>query len=235
MQSLIDEAITLAFVIYGIPFCIINNPFFISALKFLNPGYSIPLCEVLLGCLLDLEVAKVIYKVDKILEYISNLTIGLDKEIQKNHSKIISSVVLTILCGQSFFTDMQYLSDVLLPIKEAILAVEANHSTLADCYINLVKITVAIQNLSTNEYKRFYNKYIGLKFGTFPLIANYAEKLLQKMGKSKENITSEIISNIAETVFKKFEEETLTNNNEIEMLNSAKDLYPNKQDLDLVF
>ncbi|CAG8669036.1 7530_t:CDS:2, partial [Racocetra fulgida] len=47
------------------------------------------------------------------------------------------------------------------------------------------------------------------------------------------DITPEIMSNIAETVFKEFEEETLTDNDEIEMLNSAEDLYPNEQNLDL--
>ncbi|CAG8749553.1 11990_t:CDS:2, partial [Cetraspora pellucida] len=62
MQSLIDEAILLAFVMCSIPFRIVNNPFFTSALKLLNPDYNIPLCEVLSGRLLDSELAKVIHK-----------------------------------------------------------------------------------------------------------------------------------------------------------------------------
>jgi hypothetical protein len=110
---------------------------------------------------------------------------------------------------------MQHLSEVLLPIKNAILAVEASNATLADAYINLIKIGAAIQNLSTNEYKGFRNycikkfdcrfeefndpayqlafflhpayKGVGLKFGTFPVIANYAGQLWQKMGKSKKS------------------------------------------------
>ena len=95
---------------------------------------------------------------------------------------------------------MQHLANVLLPIKNAILAIEANHSTLTDAYINLMKIAAAIYNLPTNEYKGFCNycveifnnrfeefndsvyqlafflhpayKGVGLKFGTFPIIAN---------------------------------------------------------------
>jgi len=55
---------------------------------------------------------------------------------------------------------MQHLADVLLPIKNAILAVEATHSTLADAYINLMKIAAAIQNLSTEEHKGFRNHCI---------------------------------------------------------------------------
>ncbi|CAG8533566.1 13590_t:CDS:2, partial [Cetraspora pellucida] len=205
-------------------------------------------------------------------------------KIQENHSEIISPVVLTILRSRGFFTDLQYLSDVLFPIKEAILAVEANRSTFADCYINLVKIAVTIQNLPIDEYKGFRNKCVkkfnkrfeefndpiyqliyflhlaykglGLKFGTFPFIANYAEKLWQQI-EQKENINenlnsytapytikqlchtqtaeiiSEIITNIAKTVFKEFEEEILIEEDDIKMLNPAENLYPNEQDLDL--
>ncbi|CAG8842524.1 36261_t:CDS:2, partial [Gigaspora margarita] len=54
-QLLIDEAITLAFIMCGIPFRIINNPFFINALNLLNPSYSILSCEVLSEHLLDIE------------------------------------------------------------------------------------------------------------------------------------------------------------------------------------
>ncbi|CAG8491068.1 5354_t:CDS:1, partial [Cetraspora pellucida] len=46
-------------------------------------------------------------------------------------------------------------------------------------------------------------------------------------------ITPEIMTNIAETVFKEFEEETLIEDDDIEILNPAKNLYPNEQDLDL--
>ncbi|CAG8678740.1 12488_t:CDS:2 [Dentiscutata heterogama] len=65
-------------------------------------------------------------------------------EIQENYSEIISPTILTILHGQDFFTDIQYFSEVLFPIRNAILAVESNHAILADCYINLMKIVAAI-------------------------------------------------------------------------------------------
>ncbi|CAG8815287.1 7208_t:CDS:2, partial [Cetraspora pellucida] len=224
------------------------------ALKLLNPGYNIPSCEVLSGCLLDSEIAKVIHKVDGILEHTNNLTIGLDEEIQENHSKIISPVILTILRSQGFFTDLQYLSDVLFPIKEPILAVEANHFTLADCYINLVKIAAAIQNLPIDKYKGFHNesyKGLGLKFGwiyekhrtrlnidQLEGLAkiyqfNLSNPIEQLRHTQTAEITPEIMTNIAETVFKEFEKETLIEDDDIEMLNTAENLYPNEQDLDL--
>ncbi|CAG8817707.1 8449_t:CDS:2, partial [Dentiscutata erythropus] len=112
------------------------------------------------------------------------------EDIQENYSEILNPVILTILRSRGFFSDMQYLSEILLSIKDAILSVKANRSTLADCYINLMRIAVAIQNLPTDEYRGFCNysyKGIGLKFGTFPLIASYAGKLRQQMGKSQES------------------------------------------------
>ncbi|CAG8837924.1 13216_t:CDS:2, partial [Gigaspora margarita] len=64
-------------------FTLSNNPFFKNALNLLNPSYSIPSHKVFSGCLLDIEVAKVISKVDKILEYTNNLSIGLDEYLYK--------------------------------------------------------------------------------------------------------------------------------------------------------
>ena len=141
------------------------------------------------------------------------------EEIRDNHSEVVTtSVILTILRSRGFFHDMQHLSKVLLPIKNAILAVEATNSILADAYIYLIKIASSIQNLPTDEYKGFRNHCIrkfnhrfeefndpiyklafflhpafrkALNFGIFPEIANYAGQLWQEMGKSKKS--SEIL------------------------------------------
>lgn len=381
--SIVDEAISLAFIMCGIPFRVISNPFFINALKILNPSYNAPSRHALSGRLLDTELAKVNKKVNEIIEFTNNLTLGLDgwsapdgssvwnfiiltptreeylyklenyseeshtaeflanqielvinrigskkfsaiisdnaanialarrlicskyknimnirciahcynliskdilqhtfaermiqranrivqffkkshkaaailkekveqyeisggglktyvetrwitvhecvssivrlknclEEIRDYHSEIITTpAILTILHSRGFFNDMQHLSKILLPIKNAILAVESANSTLADAYINLIKIAVIIQNLPTDEYKGFRNHCIekfnrrfeefndpayqlafflhpahkgaGLKFGTYSVIANYAGELWQKMGKSQKS------------------------------------------------
>ncbi|EXX53344.1 hypothetical protein RirG_244820 [Rhizophagus irregularis DAOM 197198w] len=75
---LIDEVISLAFIMCGIPFHVINNPFFINALKILNPNYIAPFHKTLSKQLLDNEVAKVNNKIDEILEFTNNLTISLN-------------------------------------------------------------------------------------------------------------------------------------------------------------
>ncbi|GET03325.1 ribonuclease H-like domain-containing protein [Rhizophagus clarus] len=277
------------------------NPFFVNALKILNPSYNVPSREVLSGWLLDNQIAKVNDKVDKIIEFATDITIGLDGwtapdgssiwnfielVIERIGSKKISAIVTDnganiaaakrLICSkyknimnirciahnynliskdiiqhtfavrmiqranrivqffkkshkaaamlkekikqhkiggggpktyietrwvtvhecvssivrlkifEVFVSDMQHLSEILLPIKNAILAVEAAQSTLADAYINLLKIAAAIQNLSTDEYKGFLYKGAGLKFGTFPVIANYAGQLWQRMSETKK-------------------------------------------------
>ncbi|CAG8785791.1 4463_t:CDS:2, partial [Gigaspora margarita] len=45
------------------------QPFFINALNFLNANYEVPSCEVLSEHLLDTKIAKIINKIDKILDY----------------------------------------------------------------------------------------------------------------------------------------------------------------------
>ncbi|CAG8807171.1 21154_t:CDS:2, partial [Cetraspora pellucida] len=57
-QLIIDEAIVLAFIMCA--------------------GYEVPLREVLSKCLLDTKIAKIINKVDKILDHTNNLTIGIN-------------------------------------------------------------------------------------------------------------------------------------------------------------
>ncbi|CAG8751278.1 2704_t:CDS:2, partial [Gigaspora rosea] len=71
-QLLIDEAIMLAFIMCGIPFRIINNPFFINALNLLNPSYSIPLHE-----------------------HTNKLSIGLDSWTAPNGLSIWNFVIMT--------------------------------------------------------------------------------------------------------------------------------------------
>lgn len=93
--SMIDEAITLAFVMCGIPFRVISNPFFVNVLKNLNPNYNAPSREVLSGRLLDNEVAKVNKKVDEIIESTDNITIGLDGWSAPDGSSIWNFVLLT--------------------------------------------------------------------------------------------------------------------------------------------
>jgi hypothetical protein len=63
--------------------------------------------------------------------------------------------VEAILNSRGFYNDMNHLAKVLLPIKNAILALERQTANLADNYIYLIKIGDAINKLPENAYKGF--------------------------------------------------------------------------------
>ncbi|GBB83323.1 hypothetical protein RclHR1_10050006 [Rhizophagus clarus] len=99
---MINKAVTLAFVMCGIPFRVISNPFFVNALKALNPSYNTPSREVLSGQLLDNEVAKVNDQVDKIIEFINNITIEYLYELrnysdQSHTAKFLSNEIELVI------------------------------------------------------------------------------------------------------------------------------------------
>ncbi|CAG8830745.1 44488_t:CDS:2, partial [Gigaspora margarita] len=74
----INKACVKAFVICGIPWSIIKNPFFIDFLKTLHPGYTPPSREVLSGHHLSQEIATVNLKIIQKLNFSKNLTIACD-------------------------------------------------------------------------------------------------------------------------------------------------------------
>jgi hypothetical protein len=71
----IDRACVKAFVVCGIAWHVIENPFFIEFLKTLRPGYVPPSKEVLSGKLLSEETAVVNTRVTGILKNTTNLTL----------------------------------------------------------------------------------------------------------------------------------------------------------------
>jgi hypothetical protein len=71
----IDRACVRAFVVCGIAWRVIENPFFIEFLKTLRPGYTPPSKEVLSGKLLSQETAVVNARVVKELKNTTNLTL----------------------------------------------------------------------------------------------------------------------------------------------------------------
>ena len=62
---------------------------------------------------------------------------------------------MTILQKRGIFDDIQKLSEVLLPIKNAILSLERNNANLADCYINLIRVAATIKKMDQDDYKDF--------------------------------------------------------------------------------
>ncbi|PKY40415.1 hypothetical protein RhiirA4_493567 [Rhizophagus irregularis] len=71
----IDQACVMAFVVCGIAWHVIENPFFIEFLKNLRPEYTPPSKKVLSGKLLSQETAVVNVRVVKKLTNTTNLTL----------------------------------------------------------------------------------------------------------------------------------------------------------------
>ena len=79
--AFIDRSILKAFVVYGLPFHIIENPYFINMIKNLRLNYNPLTREILLNKLLPEETIRVELKIKNSLEQSNNLTLGIVKII----------------------------------------------------------------------------------------------------------------------------------------------------------
>jgi len=83
------------------------------------------------------------------------------KKILQNHSNVITNEsVKAILRRRGYFEDTQALAETLKPIRIAIQALESKNTTMADCYIHLIKIAIAIKSLPSEDYRGFRNHCI---------------------------------------------------------------------------
>lgn len=76
--GIIDRSILKAFVVCGLPFRIIENPFFINMLKNIRSNYNPPSRNCLSTKLLLEEAVRVDIKINNVLEKSNNLTLGMN-------------------------------------------------------------------------------------------------------------------------------------------------------------
>jgi hypothetical protein len=76
--ALIDRSVLKAFAMCGIPFQVVENPYFINMLKNIRSNYSPPSRERLSTNLLHEEAIRVDIKINNSLENQKNLTLGMD-------------------------------------------------------------------------------------------------------------------------------------------------------------
>ncbi|GET57369.1 ribonuclease H-like domain-containing protein [Rhizophagus irregularis DAOM 181602=DAOM 197198] len=80
-----------------------------------------------------------------------------------NHEREISNeAVKAILKKRGFFDNIRILSDILEPIKKAILMLEGSNVTLADCYLHLLRIAAFFKSMPTDDYKELRNSCISI-------------------------------------------------------------------------
>ncbi|GES75999.1 ribonuclease H-like domain-containing protein [Rhizophagus clarus] len=83
------------------------------------------------------------------------------QHVLENHEHEISNqAIKTILKKRGFFDDVRVISEILKPIKEAILMLERTYTTLADCYLYLLRIATFFKQMPVNDYRSLKNSCI---------------------------------------------------------------------------
>ncbi|CAG8612230.1 23727_t:CDS:2 [Gigaspora margarita] len=128
-QNLLDHAVLKAWVGCGIFFELIDNPFMQDLFMRLNPAYHPPKRTTLSGQILE-------------------------KEIQTNYeSSLTNNRVKNIINNEDFFINCHHINQIIEPIKICIGRLEAQTATLADCYINILKLVAAIYQLPEQTFR----------------------------------------------------------------------------------
>ena len=68
--------------------------------------------------------------------------------------------VKRILCGRTFFDDLNHLVQVLKYMKEAVVVLQSDKTNLADYFINLVKLAAIIKKIPVEFHKNFHSHCI---------------------------------------------------------------------------
>ncbi|GES77785.1 ribonuclease H-like domain-containing protein [Rhizophagus clarus] len=116
--------------------------------------------------------------VHEMLDSISRLEICLKEIVNKNPNVIASEAVKTIINRKrGFFNDVCDLANIMKPIKEAILNLESNKATLADCYFFLAYLGQSINKIPEDDHVAFRQHAIKTFNERFKLY-NFDEYLL---------------------------------------------------------
>ncbi|CAG8741035.1 13680_t:CDS:2, partial [Cetraspora pellucida] len=175
------------------------------------------------------ELAKVIHKVDGILEHTNNLTIGLDGWTAPNGLLIWNFIIMTPL-RQEYLYKLGNYSDQSHTAEFLASQIELIINRIAGA---ILKEKVIQHQISGGGLKTYIETRWTTIYECVSSIFNLSNPIEQLCHTQTAEITPEIMTNIAKTVFKEFEEEILIEDDDIEMLNPAENLYPNEQDLDL--
>ncbi|EXX57228.1 hypothetical protein RirG_209200 [Rhizophagus irregularis DAOM 197198w] len=90
-----NRAIVKFFVCCGIPFHIIENPFFIDLLRILCPGYNLPCRQTLSEDMLNAEISHVITEINFKLSHEKNLTLGVDGWTSASGQSLYAFIIIT--------------------------------------------------------------------------------------------------------------------------------------------
>ncbi|RIB06304.1 hypothetical protein C2G38_2046896 [Gigaspora rosea] len=206
-EKLINYTLTRFFACYGIPFWVIESPFFIDLLKNLNAGYTLPDQRTLSNLWIDQEVARI--------------------TMIENDPRSLNDKLRNYITSREFWANIECLHKILELAKTAVQTVEASNTKIADVFLILIKMAIAIKAMPTTEttlerleFRKkciiFYNKrwaefdtdfyllayFLHPKYRGKGLTSEIFQKILQKalsIWKSqggKENSARELIAQI---------------------------------------
>ena len=67
------------------------------------------------------------------------------------NSKVINITLRNLVNNQNFWANIEGLANILEPVKNAVKNVECKNTTMADVFVALIQIALAIKSLSTEN------------------------------------------------------------------------------------
>ncbi|GBC25662.2 ribonuclease H-like domain-containing protein [Rhizophagus irregularis DAOM 181602=DAOM 197198] len=104
-----NQALIKLFVCCGIPFHLVQHPFFVDFIKILCPAYSLPSRQQLSANMLNSEISHIQIKINGILENETCLTLGLDGWTSPVGQSFYAFIIFT-KSGKEFIHSIQNLS-----------------------------------------------------------------------------------------------------------------------------
>uniref|UniRef100_U9U7U4 Uncharacterized protein n=1 Tax=Rhizophagus irregularis (strain DAOM 181602 / DAOM 197198 / MUCL 43194) TaxID=747089 RepID=U9U7U4_RHIID len=148
-----DKSLVRFFICCGIPFSVVDSPFFQDFVKSLCFEYKLPKRTTLSTTYLNAE---------SVNELIHGL-VHLDKIFSEQPDIFINAIkTKAIIQDRQFWYNVEQLKLILKPAKSAIKALEFNTTTLADCFFELLKMAQAISEIPSFQNIDFKKKCIAI-------------------------------------------------------------------------
>lgn len=109
---------------------------------------------------------------------------------------MLNQATKNIIGTRGFFYDVGFLASILLPIKTAILRLEGASVNLADCFIELIKLFVSINNIPNEQgmigFKNHCIKVINDRWESFDIKPYLLTYFLHPLYRGKYNLNKSL-------------------------------------------
>ncbi|GET56204.1 ribonuclease H-like domain-containing protein [Rhizophagus irregularis DAOM 181602=DAOM 197198] len=195
-KASITRALVRAFICCGIPFSIIENPFFIEFLHEMRPGYEPPTSELLSGRLLNQETARINDKIKEIIKNSENLTLALDGWTNPNEHDLAKITISG--CNQitSFFKRSHIVGKLLTDATTTLQIVggglktycETRWTSMYEAVSSVSRLRMALEHVLKNNPNEITNKSVRRNIRSSEFFSN-VDKLTKVLKPIKTAIT----------------------------------------------